>query len=70
MANTIEECAQQARKAGVNLFKACQQSTLSCHIYTKTQSIATCNTFYVSYCNVYKVTEVAPPTTGKSNDGS
>ena len=70
MVSTKEECAQQARNAGVNLFVSCQNSKFYCYIYTKTQSLTTCATKHnANKCNVHRVTAAAPPvpqTIGKS----
>jgi len=53
---TLEECAQAARDAGVNLFVACQNSRFFCYIYTKTRYSTTCASEHNSNkCNVYKV---------------
>merc|ERR1719494_73040 len=54
---TVEECAQAAGDAGVNLFVSCHHSRFLCYIYAKTQSSATCATKHNgSKCNLYKVT--------------
>ena len=63
---TLEECAQAARDAGVNLFVACQNSRFFCYIYTKTRYSTTCASEHNSNkCNVYKVAGAPLSTIGK-----
>ena len=71
MVNTSGECAQQARNAGVNLFLSCQNSQFYCYIYNKTQSSTTCATIHNDRkCNVYRLTNAALTTIGKSDNTS
>ena len=63
---TLEECAQAARDAGVNLFVACQNSRFFCYIYTNTRYSTTCASEHNSNkCNVYKVAGAPLSTIGK-----
>ena len=63
---TLEECAQAARDAGVNLFVACQNSRFLCYIYTKTRYSTTCASKHNRFkCNVYKVAGAPLSTIGK-----
>ena len=64
--NTTEECAQEARNAGVGLFLSCDDGEFKCYIYAKTQGYDWCYNKKSDYCSIYEPSY----TFGKSNNAS